>query len=804
MRIRPLVVACAATVSLLSAASSHAQKAMKYQVQVQRTSYGIPHIRADNWASMGYGYAYAFAQDNVCVLARELLTASGTQSRWFGGSALNSDRVYKMVNASARVDAAWAAVDQETRDLLTGYADGYNRYLRDTRAAALPADCRGQPWVQPITGKDAMKVLRKLLVRAGTGNLVNQLVAATPPAAQVALSGPPPADAVRSAEVLPAVNPDDLPNFDVDRFGSNGVALGGDLTGGAGALLGNPHFPWFGIERFYAVHMTIPGVYDVMGASIYGFPLVNFGFNKDLAWTHTVSTARRFILRELTIVPSSPTSYMFDGQMVAMTPETVTVEVLQADGTTVLPVNHSFWMTQFGPVLLPAGAATPWTNTRAWALTDVNLENARAFRQYRDMGKARNMAEFAQILRTQAGLPWVNTIAVDSAGDAFYADIGSMPHATNAKLAACTKAGPSAAVLAPARLYALDGSTSACNPGTDADAPAPGIFGGSSMPGLMRRDFVQNSNDSYWLSNPNAPLTGFSKIIGTDEGAAQGLRTRLGIKQIADRQAGIDGLPGGTAFNRQWLQDVLYANRHYSAEIMLDGVLGLCATQSQNVTIGGQVVSVIQACNVLGSWDRRNNTSSVGAHVWTEFWRRLSGTASAGLPAAGAALLYTVPFNAADPANTPRGLNNGNATVITRVMGELAYTAKFFADNGIPLNRPWGQVQFDLRNGVAIPIHGGSGTSGVYNAIIPGPLVPNVGYTPIGGGSSFIQAVTFANGGPVARALVTYSQSSDPANPHYADMTQLFSNYGWVNLPFTDAQIRLDPQLKVIRLTQPY
>lgn len=803
MQVRRLIAACAVAGLLWPMASSHAQKAMKYQVQIQRTSYGIPHIRAGNWASMGYGYAYAFAQDNVCVLARELLTASGTQSRWFGSASLNSDRVYKMVNASARVDAAWAAADQDTRDLLTGYADGYNRYLRDTGTAALPADCRNQPWVQPITGKDALKVLRKLLVRAGTGNLVNQLVAAAPPTALVAGSESASARAVRTAEALPAVNPDDLPNFDVERFGSNGVALGGDFTGGPGALLGNPHFPWFGIERFYAVHMTIPGVYDVMGASIYGFPLVNIGFNKDIAWTHTVSTARRFILRELSIAPGAPTSYLYDGQPVAMTPETVTVEVLQGNGS-VLPVNHNFWMTQFGPVLLPGGAATPWTTTRAWALTDVNLENARAFRQYRDMGRARNMAEFAAILRAQAGLPWVNTIAVDSAGEAFYGDIGAMPHVTNAKLAACIKAGPSTSALAPARLYALDGSTSACDPGTDADAPEPGIFGGSSMPGLMRRDYVQNSNDSYWLSNPNMPLAGYSRIIGVDEGAAQGFRTRLGIRQIVDRQAGTDGLSGGTAFNRQWLQDMLYANRHYSAEIMLDDVLALCASQSQNVTIGGQVVSVTQACNVLNSWDRRNNTGSVGAHVWTEFWRRLSGSASAGLPAVSAALLYAVPFSAADPANTPRGLNSANATVVTRVMGELAYTAKFFGDNGIPLNRPWGQVQFDVRNGVAMPIHGGSGGSGVYNAIVPGPLVANVGYTPIGGGSSYIQAVSFANGAPVARAVVTYSQSSDPANPHFADMTQLYASYGWVNLPFTDAQIRADPQLKVIRLTEPF
>ena len=36
--------------------------------------------------------------------------------------------------------------------------------------------------------------------------------------------------------------------------------------------------------------------------------------------------------------------------------------------------------------------------------------------------------------------------------------------------------------------------------------------------------------------------------------------------------AGTDGLPG-TGFGRQWLQDALFADRHYSAEIMLDGVL---------------------------------------------------------------------------------------------------------------------------------------------------------------------------------------------------------------------------------------
>lgn len=810
MRTTPsAVAACALTLTALAAASHAAPPGRDYHVQVLRTSYGIPHVQATEWGSLGYGYGYAFAQDNVCVLAREALAAQGRQARFFGagtGSAnLASDWVYRMVNSEARVNAAWARLDDDTRELLTGYASGVNRYLRDTAPAALPADCRSQPWVQPLTGKDALKVLRKLLVRASTGNFVTALVAAAPPAAVAAIAGDV-QQARRAArdDAGAAVAALDtaglgLPDFSPERFGSNAVGLGSELTRGAGALLGNPHFPWYGIERFYAVHLTIPGRYDAMGGSIYGFPLVNIGFNKHLAWSHTVSTARRFILRQLSIVPASPTSYVVDGQVHAMTPETVTAELLLGDGS-VVPVPHTFWQTQFGPVLVPANnPAAFWTPTGAYAITDVNLENIRAFRQYREMGQARNLDEFAATLRRHAGLPWVNTIAADSGGKAFYGDIGAMPNVSNAQLAACTLPGL-AQVLATQRVYALNGASSACNPATDADAPEPGIFGAGNMPGLMRRDYVQNSNDSYWLANPAARLEGYSNIIGADENRPQNLRTRLGLTQIADRLAGSDGLPGA-GFGRQWLQDVLYANRHHSAEIMLDGVLQLCATQSPDVVIGGQTVNVSQACSVLVNWDRRNNVGSVGAHVWTELWRRLSGAPSAGLPAVGSAL-YAVPFSAADPVATPRGLNATNVSVIARTMGELAYTVKFYADSGIPLDRPWGQVHFDVRNGVRLPIHGGSGNSGVYNAITPSSLIPAVGYTPILGGTSYVQSVTFTHKGPEARALVTYSQSSDPANPHYADMTALFSNYGWVNLPFAEGDIRRDPNLKVLKLKE--
>src|SRR3546814_5270324 len=80
-------------------------------------------------------------------------------------------------------------------------------------------------------------------------------------------------------------------------------------------LWGNPHFPWSGTERLYLAHLTIPGRFDIMGASLYGLPAVLIGFNDHFAWSHTVSTASRFTLYELTLNPLNPKQYLYDGKI---------------------------------------------------------------------------------------------------------------------------------------------------------------------------------------------------------------------------------------------------------------------------------------------------------------------------------------------------------------------------------------------------------------------------------------------------------------------------------------------------------
>ena len=52
----------------------------KYEAEIRWTSYGIPHVKSDNWGGLGYGFAYATAEDAVCVIAKDLIMVNGELS----------------------------------------------------------------------------------------------------------------------------------------------------------------------------------------------------------------------------------------------------------------------------------------------------------------------------------------------------------------------------------------------------------------------------------------------------------------------------------------------------------------------------------------------------------------------------------------------------------------------------------------------------------------------------------------------------------------------------------------------------
>ena len=52
-----------------AAESDNATSQSQYQAEVIRTEYGVAHITADSYGGLGYGEAYAAAEDHVCNMA---------------------------------------------------------------------------------------------------------------------------------------------------------------------------------------------------------------------------------------------------------------------------------------------------------------------------------------------------------------------------------------------------------------------------------------------------------------------------------------------------------------------------------------------------------------------------------------------------------------------------------------------------------------------------------------------------------------------------------------------------------------
>src|SRR6266704_3625221 len=637
--------------------------------QIRYTTGGVPHILAHDWTSLGFGYGYAFAQDNLCTMANDYVTVEAQRSRYFGPtgvdiergngvvvSNLDSDLFFQQIIDSGVVQRLAQALSPTEKQVEAGYVRGYNAYLAHVGGSAGVPDptCRGQAWVQPINLLDSYLRFYQLMLLSSSGAVIQGISEAAPPKAGASSAPASAAPTARTGRALVAAL-----RARQRSLGSNAVAIGSAGTQDhRGLLLGNPHFPWIGTERFFQSQLTIPGKINVTGASLYGVPLSLIGHNASVAWSHTVSTAFRFTPFQLTLVPGHPTEYLQNGKAVAMTPRRVTIMAKQPDGS-LAPVHHTFWWTRYGPMFNNlAGISLPWGTSQGFAFADVNAANlARAVNTWFGIDRATTTQQVLSILQKYQGIPWVNTIVSDREGVALYADIGAIPNVTDAKANACdTPLGQ--LTFAELGLPILDGSKTACNWANDPGAAAPGIFGPNHEPYLLRNDYVTNSNDSFWLSNPHQPLTGFARIIGS-ENTARTLRTRIGRLELAH------------------------------------------------------------------------------------------------------------------PVTTPFGLNTANPTVRDALGDAIQVLNKAH----VPVDTPLGAVQFVSYHGSHITIPGGPGDpDGIYNAIFentePGdsPTTPDTG-------SSFIQVVTWPAHGtcPVGATIVTYSESSNPASPHFADQTKLFS-----------------------------
>jgi acyl-homoserine-lactone acylase len=759
-----------------------------YNVDLYRTEGGAPHVVAEDWGSVGFGTGYFTGQDNVCAIARNNLKLRAQLSEYFGpdDGNRNSDFFYANLLASGIYDAE---IDPELEDLFAGYAAGFNRYLRDTGIDNLPdLDCQGAAWVQQMSLDEVRRVH---LLPAFLPNFIRFLYP-TVPAPAISRNDKAPAAAQHASPVtVPAAAPglmnrppeitaellamvEDMTSMD-DK-GSNGVAIGRDLSvNQSGLLYTNPHLGTDLTFRFAMMHQIMPGVMNMLGANAYNRANVGFGTNGDVAWTNTVSASLHFNWYRLDLVPGDPFSYLYDGEVRPIEPSTVTIKVKTADGSLV-EESYTFYSTHYGPMVGFGSVIFPWgPDDHAYTLSIAD-EGARTMQgaslAYQ---RAETVRELKDAFAKYAASPSTNIVAADSSGDTLYIDSSPTVNFSDQQLVDCVAAvGPLG--------KEFSGNGEACEWRTDEDSAAPGLVGASNMPFLFRTDYVTNSNDTYWLTNPAEPVTGALMVYGGIEDERT-LRTRSGLHMIMARQDGRDDLPGNL-FDIDSIVDRMLSNQHFVGQVLRDDLVTLCENNPL-VEVEGATVDISEACPILADWDLASNLDSRGSHLFREFLRAANeGENSRLLPES---LNYTVPFSVEDPVATPRGLTQDNPVALQ----SLAIAIQVLRDADVALDARLGDIQSVTKNEDVIPWHGGEEWEGVFNKMSLDFVAEAGGYPAITGSSaSWIMAVEFGDQGLKARGNLTYSQSLNPTSAHYSDMTKLFSGKQLVDLPYELEEVK--------------
>jgi len=201
----------------------------------------------------------------------------------------------------------------------------------------------------------------------------------------------------------------------------------------------------------------------------------------------------------------------------------------------------------------------------------------------------------------------------------------------------------------------------------------------------------------------------------------------------------------------------------------------------------GADAAVKPVCDSLAQWDGRANLDSGLGLVHFKFIVQA-------LQEKGG--FWRLDFNPADPWYTPRGLAWERAEVAAALRKAVLASAANVADAGLAADSQWGQIQ-QAADGT--PVHGGPASLGVYNAIQSVEVAP--GKRLVVSGTSYLQLVTFDDKGPQAQGLLVFSQSSEAGSAHSGDQTRAFAAKEWSPTPFTEAQIKADPnyQSQVIR-----
>ncbi len=411
----------------------------------------VPHIWAQSAEDAMRALGYVVARDRLFQMELQARAGSGQLTELVGAAALPADRHQRAIGLPWGAERELESIgsDSEEMGLIRAYAEGVNGWIDAMARSDLPFEYRllgkrPRHW-EPLHTVHVIKRMGYTLAYSSHDRQRQRLDSLIGAAATDALfpinspiqqpiqpNGaeaprldfaplPEPVSPPRESRPV-TVGMADVPSFHRsaeemgEAVGSNNWAVSPVRTADGFALLaGDPHLQLTLPSIWYEVHIVVPGLLDVYGATIPGIPGIVIGFNRDVAWSFTnVGADVLDYYREVVDQVAQPTEYNLDGEWLPLERR---VEEFHGKDGELLAVDTVLY-THRGPIVErdPAWLSMRWTV----------LEPSGAVTAFLGANRARSVAEWLSAMEHFAAPPQ-NGVVADREGNIAIRSIGHYP-----------------------------------------------------------------------------------------------------------------------------------------------------------------------------------------------------------------------------------------------------------------------------------------------------------------------------------------------------------------------------------------
>lgn len=716
--------------------SKNSEPDLSQQVMVLRTEFGVPHIEAENIKAAGYALGYLQMEDYGDRIAERLLKARG---EWAKYKELKGDKLTSAIDSDAsnrrdykRAVETWQKLESDTRDFLSGFARGVNRYIK-----LHPNEFDN--WVKPhYTGYD---VHARDIVSPSNGTIRRFLSALEEKNENedMATVG---SEATRENQTIWARLAEEFeePHYDT---GSNVWAFAPERTASGNAILmRNPHLSWG--AGYYEAKIDVPGKINFYGDFRIGRALgIIGGFNERLGWSTTNNNPDLDEIYSFKADPDRPDHFIIDGTSVPLNRETVQVEFKHGDAIGTEP--REFWTTPYGPVIHREGG-------KIYIIKSSGDGEFRTGEQFFKMMKAQNLQEWKKAMKMRARGS-SNLTYADADGNIFYVWNATMPD----------------------RPHEAGGDTTAIHV-SESDQMWHDILDWEMLPQLKNPEggYLRNENDTFHFTN-------LYEVLSPDDFPSYYPNPQLRLRSQHSHEI--------IHNNQQFSLEDVVEMKHSMRMLMADRVKHDLIEAVEATDPSGEISDALQ---LIKEWDNSVARESKGGVLFKTWWNRYSSTAdtmsvssspeSVGYSATPERL-FKEPWSYEDPIRTPNGLAD-----FDRAAEAFEWAVEETKDRYGHWDLQWGEVHRAIIGDKDVAVGGCTGLLGCYRVLWFTEHRDDEQKLEVRGGDGWVFAVEFDDV-PRAYTVLAYGLSEKEESPHFNDQLTTFADNEMTPVAFTREEV---------------